>query len=265
MPVSFYLGLVLVVLTFFELLRDHDDEWKSLKEAVGKDRNKHINKLAFMWTAFAVSLAMTGFGAWEYISDKKEGEQIKAALDPLNKPIATASAFAKLIISQNPRPWNLFNPSPEEEGAEWRASISFLEGTNVNSNVLLRVVASNASGWNMGSTTNREWRIHFHEEQFDFIKRDRNDVFVKRFDGVNALFLSMPFETNMVVESGTVVLNVNNLIWRFDIPRQKPKWGIITMTRSKDKNGDFKSSILRVPIIDWAVPPRFTNRWYDGM
>jgi hypothetical protein len=188
--------------------------------------------------------------------------------DPWNKPIATASAFADIVTSQNPRPASFFNLPPEDEGRGWGASLVFIAGTNLNSNVILRLSASpaEASAWNMGSTTNREWRIIFHENPLDFLssESDRNKVLVKRFNEVNALILNMPFETNMVVESGFVVLTVNNLKWRFDIPRQRPRWGMISMTQSKDSTGSLKASILRVPIADFVSPPRFTNRWYDG-
>lgn len=189
--------------------------------------------------------------------------------DSWNRPIASASAFARIITSQNPRPSSFFNLPPEYEGIGWHAGITFINGTSLSgSNVLLQVEASQSdvSAWEMGSSTNREWRIAFHENPFNFLQSesDRNKIFVKQFDGVRALILSMPFETNMVVETGSVVLTVNNFKWTFDIPRQKPKWGIISMQKNEDSTGHIETQVLRVPISDFVYPPRFTNRVYDG-
>ena len=187
--------------------------------------------------------------------------------DSRNKPIANASAIVRLIISQDPRN-PLFTMAPDD-GFGWNLSMSFINGTSlIGSTVLLRLKASqsDAAGWNMGSDTNREWRIAFHEDPFDFLssESDRNKILVKQFDAVKALILAMPFETNMVVESGSVLLTVNNFKWTFDIPKQKPKWGIISMQIVIDSTGHLIPQVLRVPISDFVSPPRFTNRIYDG-
>lgn len=256
--------------TLFYAIDDHKNMAREIRVASGGRKKWNVCKLCFLWALPLMSLIGAIGSEWaSEASDTRISHLESSQHDPLNEPIANASAVADLVISQNPRPMypRVFSEGNPVTG--WRASIAFLRGTSLNSNVLLTVeaVPSDVFTWNMGSTTNREWRIQFHENRLNFLSSecDRDEVLVKHFDEVNALILSMPFETNMNVESGSIMLTVNNFKWRFNIPRQRPKWGVISMTQTEDSSGNVSSSVLRVPIKDWVIPPRFTNRWYDGL
>jgi hypothetical protein len=186
--------------------------------------------------------------------------------DIWDMPVANASAFAEMVISQNPRPESFFNLP--EDAVGWSASVIFIEGAGEpewKSIMTLTASRNDVSAWNMGSKTNRQWKIVFREDllSFQVSEAEREKLILGRFNGVNGLVLGMPFETNMVVESGLVVLTVNNVKWRFEIPRQRPKWGIITMRQATDSNGIKTAAVLRMPVKDALIPPSFTNV-YDG-
>jgi hypothetical protein len=182
--------------------------------------------------------------------------------DPMRQPVASAFAHATLIISEVPR--KDFDSIP----TDWSGGIMFITSTQLNNNVLLSLEAgvSDVSWWNMGSTTNREWRIQYHENPFNFLQPEsaRNKIHVGQFEDVRALVISMPFKTNMVVHQGEVTLTVNDHKWTFEIPEQTPKFNIITMHLIPDGKGLFKTEVMRVPIGDFVIPPRFTNLFYDG-
>lgn len=189
--------------------------------------------------------------------------------DPMKKPIASASARARIIFKLSEKQTDrellepFFKPGPDD-AAGWTAEIKFASGTN--GLLVLEARQMDVAIWIMGSDIEKECRILLKEDPFDFLESesDRN-IPVNRFDDVDSFILYVAeLPTNVVVVTGNVYLTVNDSKWTFDIPPQKPKWGLITMQKTTDKNGNPQAEILRVPISDFVYPPRFTNRWYDG-
>ncbi|HSY43652.1 MAG TPA: hypothetical protein VK811_07045 [Candidatus Acidoferrum sp.] len=245
------------VLVFVGLLAEQLAEKKWFKNIKSFRRWKYVKAFG-EWLVIGgvfIEIAVAGVSAVNEFED-----------DPRNQTISSASAFVDLIITENPR--GRF-PQPSSDSAEsgWWAVLYFWTGTNSSNSILaLKTSGQEISWWNMGSESNREWRLLLHEDPLNFLtsESDRNKTLVKQFDDVKALTLSMPFATNMVVQTGSVVLTVNDLKWSFEIPKQKPKWNIITMYEVKDKNGLISSQIMPVKMVDWVSPPRFTNLVYTG-
>ena len=186
--------------------------------------------------------------------------------DPLKKPIASASARARIIFKLNEKdnhPFAFFESS-SNDFVGWNASIRFASGTN--GLLVLEAGQPDVAVWNMGSENERECRIVFKENPFNFLEtEDSRNIPVKQFNSVDSFFVYVAeLPTNVVVVTGNVYLAVNDSKWTFDIPPQKPQWGLITMQKTKNSEGTPEVKILRVPISDFVYPPRFTNRWYDG-
>lgn len=184
--------------------------------------------------------------------------------DPLKKPVAFASARVRIIVKTSSNMTPLF-VNPEQTKFGWSAGISFFDWQAKNA--LLALKADNGVSWGMGTTNEQEFRMEFHEDPFNFLEDEskRFKTSVKQFNNVDSFILHLPdMETNAEIVSGTVFLIVNDFTWAFDVPQQVSKWGFITMQKATNSAGKAEAKILRVPISDWAYPPRFTNRWYDG-
>jgi hypothetical protein len=82
---------------------------------------------------------------------------------------------------------------------------------------------------------------------------------------VASFILAMPqLETNAEILSGSVILVANGKTWTFEIPSQRQKWGIITSERIINADKKEETKVMPIKVEDWANPPRWTNRWYDG-
>lgn len=187
--------------------------------------------------------------------------------DPQKKPIASASAMARIIFKLENKPRSpldsFFKPS-ENDTVGWNAGVTFESGSNT---LLSLRTTSDVSTWNMGSEIERECRILFKENPLDFLETesDRNKILVKQFNDVDSVILYVSeLQTNTEVVSGNVYLTVNNLKWSFAIPPQKTKWGLITMQKITNSAGITESKVRRLQIGDFVSPPRWTNLWYDG-
>jgi hypothetical protein len=241
-------GAFVVIGLLMETLAERDF-FKSIKQIHRLKRIRHWGeRLVIGGVAVEVVLAgATAFSEWRK--------------DPLKKPIAYASARVRVIIKTGSNMTPLF-VNPDQTNFGWGAWMRFSSG----SNVLLQLTADRLSMWNMGTTNERACRMEFREDALDFVNEDINRLktSVKQFDGIDSLILKMPdMETNAEVVSGTVLLTVNDFTWKLDIPREISKWGLITMQKT-NRAGSTEAQVLRVPVSDWAYPPRFTNSWYDG-
>jgi len=228
-----------------------------------KDRYKTISSFRFWkqtrrWGEWLVIVGVFGEIIVAGIAATREWKN-----DPRNQPLATASAVARLITSENPKS-PLASLLRSDSPAGWQSSIRFLSASN--GVLALDGGIGEVSVWEAGSETNREWRLGFHENRFNFLSSEENrgKILVEQFDKVDSLIMTMPFPTNCVVESGSVVLTVNDLKWTFEVPKQKPKWEVISMQRTKDMAGRMTPQIMPVQIRDFVFPERWTNRWYDG-
>jgi hypothetical protein len=163
MSASFWVSLVLWFVSILELLCDHKDTIADFRTTkVSAEKRKHFAKLIAMWVLFVGSLVLIILTGKESIASDRAAAQA----DPLSKPLATASAYARIVTSQNPRPAEFFSIPPDDPFG-WRAGITFIVGDSLNeTNSILTLNAErrDVAAWNMGSTTNREWRIWFKED-----------------------------------------------------------------------------------------------------
>lgn len=122
----------------------------------------------------------------------------------------------------------------------------------------------------MGTTNQRDARLEFAEDKASFNSFDvdlkGSKTIVKQFNEVDSFILQFSeMDRNAEVVSGLVVLHVNDSTWEYDVPPQKPKWGLVTMRRTRDKKGKLISEVKPVPVIDFVEPPRVQKEQvYDG-
>ena len=239
---------------FVGLLMEMADDKEWFKNIRKFRRSKHI-KLWGEWFVAAgvfIEVILAGFTAF---SEWKN--------DPLKKPVAYASARVSIVIKTLSNRTSPFLPKDPQIG--WNAAISFFN--QKLSNGVFALTANTCALWRMGTTNEQECRMDFREDPLNFLEDEsrRTKTLVKQFNDVDAFIMQLPeMETNAEIVSGTVLLNVNEFTWTFDVPRQVSKWGAITMHKIKDKNGQTMAQAWRIPIGDFVYPPRFTNLWYDG-
>jgi len=183
--------------------------------------------------------------------------------DPMKKPIAFASARVQLVVKTRSNTVPLFiNPDQVRDCVNMGLSVC----KNSVSNNLLNLESHDITSWRMGTTNQQDCHIRFSEggtlsDLFDdkFIKRSATTV--RQIEGADIVCLRLPdMETNAEVLSGVVVLNVNDFTWRFEIPSQKPKWGMTTT--QKTKNGSFQ--IFQVSMLFQQADGTVLTNLYDG-
>jgi hypothetical protein len=76
MPISFWIFLVVCVISFIPVFKDHGEAWKLIKESNGKERCKKCLHLFALWFIPVFSLIGTLFLGFESISsDKKDARR----------------------------------------------------------------------------------------------------------------------------------------------------------------------------------------------
>jgi hypothetical protein len=215
--------------------------------------------------------------------DIRELEKASEKNDPLNAPINSASAVLRLRVKGVKQvPWNtpgggvFVPPSPEETIGNGNGGISFFEGTNVTRQIYrlatgagdIQILGSGIIG---GSNDWRGIVVRFHEDNLeDFFESFSSNRFelgqpVRKFNGVGNFVITLPqMQTNVTVVSGYVELKANASRWKFPVPSQTQRYGIMTSQLITNTGTGLEAKIMRVPIVDWAFPPRFTNRVFTG-
>ena len=208
--------------------------------------------------------------------------------DPLNAPINSVSATVRLTVKGVKRvqqtqafSGGIFEePDLASAGIWGMGEIVFFEGTNTSRNIYhLSCGGENFQfvGGAFIGETNEEIRgvvIKLHEDILDelistnsFTQSNSFDIGkpAGEFRKVGSFMLSLPpMSTNVSVVRGVVELKVNSLRWKFPIPAQKQQFGLMTSQIVTNAANQTEARIWRVPIADWAIPPRFTNRIFTG-
>lgn len=102
MPLSFWFGVVLFVLSISDLISDHRDTRARFRRASGSAKKNLGYKIAKMWAVFLFSLALITSSALEYLSDERDSEEMQSKIasnDPLNRPVSEITSRARLEVA----------------------------------------------------------------------------------------------------------------------------------------------------------------------
>jgi hypothetical protein len=247
-----------------------------------KAREATGRKWVFWGVAFEVVLA---FGmTFKDGFDIRELEKVSEKNDPLNAPINSASAVLRLRVKgvkqvpfDTPGGGVFLPPAPEETVGYGNGGITFFEGTNLTRQVYhlasgvgdIEILGSAIVG---GSNDCRGVLVRFHEDSLgdDYFESFRSNRFevgqpVRTFNGIGNFVISLPqMQTNVAVVSGVVELKANASRWKFPLPSQTQQYGIMTSQLVTNTGKGLEARIMRVPIVDFVIPPRFTNRVFTG-
>jgi hypothetical protein len=186
--------------------------------------------------------------------------------DPMKRPIALASARVSMIVKTRSNMVPLFI-NPEQIRAGIYIGLSFCRDSVSNNLLSLEAVPTHdLTSWRMGTTNQQDVIMRFNEgdtmlDLMDDKWSKRSATTVRQIAEANVVILHLPdMETNAEVLSGVVVLNVNDSTWRFEIPRQIPKWGMVTT--QKTKKGIFQ--IFGLQMLYPQEDGSYSTNWYDG-
>lgn len=269
-------GVIVLIALWMEELGE-EDEYETIADV---RKSKRVSKIGRKLLMFGIVIEiMVGFGiAAKDIKEFSENSR-------LNAPINSVSAVLGLKISG--ASGSYFSPGmgifvpPEPDVGYGQARITFFEGTNIFKQVFNLVSDGENIRW-LGpmlvdlTATNGNGGViaYFREDDLSeigflstnktgFGKTDGAKVGV--FNNIGSVVISLPpMGTNVVVISGKILVKVNSSRWEFPIPPQKPYMGMITSEIITNSNGERAAKVFPVRVADWAVPPRFPERLYDG-
>ena len=182
---------------------------------------------------------------------------------PLNQPVATISSTVVLRFKgdgyMHQRTFN----------DDWSAGISFFLGTNSDEKQQVFNLSARKTdvefGNIIGGKIDQSYVITLHQNPpYPGFPVDNGlKMPAKTFDDVGCFVLSVPqISSNAEVLSGSVVVTLNSsLIWNFDIPPQKQRWGFITAKKIKASKNKGETVVLPIQILN---PQTQETNFFDG-
>jgi hypothetical protein len=274
-------GIVVLIGLWLEGYREPESHPTIQDYRSFKAREARGRKWVFWGVAFEVLLA---FGmTFKDGLDIRELEAAAQKNDPLNAQINSASAVLRLKVKgvsgvpfNTPGGGVFIPPKPEDANFWGGGSITLLEGTNLQK-IIYRLSSGAADiGW-VGSGLVKgpdDWRgviIHFQEdnlgdwESFWITNKFTTGPSLRRLNDIGSFYIRLPeMQTNVSIVSGVLELKANTARWQFPVPAQTQRYGIISSCWITNMSDQLEAKVLRVPIMDWISPPRFTNRVYTG-